>query len=75
MKPTWAEVKARSVGSWNGLETYCGDCGMAWEHNQLPCRKHATSEESALIDECLAQALENLADHPMLKAITRRGKR
>lgn len=59
-KPTWDEVKARSVGSWNGLEIYCGDCSMAYDHAELPCRKHATPEEQVLIDELVLQALANL---------------
>lgn len=72
IKPTWAEVKARSVGTWHGLETYCGNCGMTWEHTGLPCSKHATPEEQVLIDECVAQVLENLAQHPIVKMLKRR---
>lgn len=62
-KPTWEEVKARSVQRLKSFdaEVYCGDCTMAWRHAELPCRKHATPEELVLIDEHVEQALARLA--------------
>ena len=67
--PTWDEVRARSEETIGSLTVYCGDCAMVFPHSGLPCRKHATPEESKAIDEVLGRALENLADHPFVKAI------
>ena len=67
---TWADVKARSlVRTQTGLEFYCGDCYIAFHHGGLPCRKHATPEESEAIDRALAAELERIADHPLVKHI------
>ena len=70
-RPTWDEVRARSEQTLSGVKVHCGDCEIAWHHGELPCRKHATPEESAAIYDAVAAALERIADHPLVKATNR----
>lgn len=62
MSATWDEVRARSEQQYHGMTVYCGDCGMVFPSSGLPCRKHATPEESKAIDKHLGRVL--LGGHP-----------
>lgn len=55
--PTWDEVRARSAQKLGSKDLFCADCAMVYPHSRLPCRKHATPEESAAIDELVAETL------------------
>jgi hypothetical protein len=74
MSATWDEIKARSIEHIDGIGTcFCWDCDIAFGAFGLPCRKHATPEESAAIDEHLRATLTETAmvDHPLLKMLGR----
>lgn len=60
MSLSWDEVRKRSEArTASGLIVFCGDCAMVFPHSHLPCRKHATPEESKAIDELLSRALSS----------------
>jgi hypothetical protein len=62
---TWEEVRARSEArTTSGMSVYCGDCGMVFPRSGLPCREHATPEESKAIDEFMSRALASLPTFP-----------
>lgn len=54
---TWDEVRARSEERLSTMTVFCGDCAMVFPHSKLPCRKHATPDESREIDEFLLRTL------------------
>lgn len=62
MTLTWDEVRARSERPWGKTSVFCGDCAMVFPHSGLPCRKHATPEESMAIDEVLRRAMMSIAN-------------
>jgi hypothetical protein len=65
---TWDEVRSRSeVKTAGGLTVYCGDCAMVFPHSGLPCRKHATLDESKAIDELMTRTLASLPVLPRPK--------
>lgn len=55
--PTWDEVRARSEEVIGGMKCFCWDCDLVYPSSGLPCRKHATPEESAAIDELIMRTL------------------
>lgn len=60
MKPTWDEVRSRSAVKMGSLDLSCGDCEMVFPLSGLPCRKHATPDESVLIDKHVTDAIRSL---------------
>lgn len=67
-RATWDEIRARGAAKLGSMDVFCGDCAMVFPHSGLPCRKHATPEESAAIDE---QLLKVLQKHPFVEAVNR----
>lgn len=57
---TWDDIRSRSEQSLGGMTVYCGDCGTHYQLSGLPCRKHATPEESAQIDELIKRTLSGV---------------
>ena len=57
MTLTWDEVRARSAAKLGSMDLFCGDCAMLFPASKLPCRKHATPEESKAIDEFIRRTL------------------
>lgn len=55
--PKWDEIKSRSEQMPGGIAVFCGDCGTFYDLVKLPCRKHATPDESKQIDKLMTETL------------------
>jgi len=75
--PTWDEVRARSEEKIGRLTVFCWDCDLAFQAFALPCRKHATADETVALDARISEALAGaplsslLGDHGKKHALDR----